>query len=132
MKKEVMNETRFLLYDIGKELEESKGKEISNDSLIGNLRRQCDLLIKSLKNDSIVEARTEYYSMLLSLAQIGFRESLAEKRKGLIYKTDSALETLKESVEILYDVAERSPKNIEEAINKLDSVILDMEVNLDV
>ena len=134
MKQELIEKIRWIWKDIGEECERNELNKSKEDLLL-KMKVAMFSLRNCLISESKIEARTEYYTVLLRLAQAGVRFDLFSDFE----KTNcglSIIEGLKEVADHLYSAADelsqikcKASEEISDAICKLDSVILEMEIN---
>lgn len=140
MNAETMKKSIWVLDEIGQEIE--KGSENALDSvLFRRIKGAIEDLQMMLEKDSIIESKTKYFTALLTLAQIGARYYTTDpKFQGLSETQESnILESLKESVHDLYDVDSEfegvdneMSRQLKRSIDKIDSVILELEIKAEV
>lgn len=135
MDRNSIRKTQWVLKEIGSECEKEMPHK-SDDDILFKLRSSITDLSDCVKNGSMIEARTEYYTALLRLSQVGSRFDMHGKDEGKSCNLDSILEELKDVSEHLYAISDEldsqkdkfAMKETVSAIDKLDSVILELEV----
>ena len=123
-----------MLSEIGEECEKEQAHK-SDVELIFSAKAAISGLAECLSKESEIEARTEYFTAVLRLAQIGYRFDLTARKRSFDLSEDS-LEVLKKVNDKLYEVDaelqltehKNTQEKIEESIHLIDSVILEMEI----